>query len=124
MGAGVATTAGQGFSKAERVRTRAEITRVFDAGTRYSCKGMRLHVMPNSLGITRAVFVPVRSYPSAVARNRARRLLRECWRLGKASIRAGYDVVVVLYPGCDDLVERGSQLKRLLRQAGLILPVA
>ena len=120
MGAGVSVAAGQGFSTAERVRTRAEIQQVFETGTRYSSKGMRIHVKPNALSVSRAVFVPVRAYPSAVARNRARRLLRECWRLGKASIRQGYDVAVVLYPGFDSFAERGSQLRRLLRQAGLM----
>jgi len=81
---------------------------------------MRVHMLPNSLAVSRVVFVPVRSYPNAVARNRARRVLRECWRLGKASIRKGYDVVVVLYPVKDEFAERRTQLFRLLRQAGIV----
>ena len=40
--------------------------------------------MPNGIEANRAVFVPVRSYANAVARNRARRLVRECWRIGKS----------------------------------------
>lgn len=81
---------------------------------------MRLHVAPNSLPFNRVVFVTLHSYPGAVQRNRARRLLRECWRLCKASLRGGFDVAVVLYPGYDDYEERDAQLKRLLRQAGLL----
>jgi len=80
---------------------------------------MRIHVVPNSLSSTRAVFVPVRSYPSAVARNRARRVVRECWRLEKGRLAPGHDVAVVLYPGYDLYLERKAQLERLLRQAGL-----
>jgi ribonuclease P protein component len=76
-------------------------------------------VLPNSLAVNRAVFVPVRSYPCAVARNRARRLLRECWRLGKSELAGGHDVAVVLFPGSDSFAERQTQLVRLLRQAGL-----
>jgi ribonuclease P protein component len=75
--------------------------------------------MPNVFEASRAVFVPVHSYPSAVARNRARRIVRECWRLGKAHLAPGHDVAVVLYPGFDRYDERKSQLERLLRQAGL-----
>jgi ribonuclease P protein component len=79
---------------------------------------MRIHVMRNELPVNRTVFVPVRSYPGAVARNRARRVVRECWRLGKSGFVPGHDVAVVLYPGFDSFVERKTQLERLLRQAG------
>ncbi len=81
---------------------------------------MRIHVMPNSLAANRAVFVPVRSYANAVARNKARRIVRECWRIGKARLLPGYDVAVVLYPGVDRFDERKAQLEHLLRQAGLL----
>lgn len=101
------------------MRKRAEIQRIFARGVRFSCKGMRIHVLPNGLEKNRAVFVPVRSYPNAVARNRAKRILRECWRLGEADYSPGRDVAVVLYPGFDRYPERKGQLERLLRQAGL-----
>jgi ribonuclease P protein component len=81
---------------------------------------MRLHVLSNALEANRVVFVPVRSYPNAVARNHARRLTRECWRVGKSNLVPGFDVAVVLYPGFDHIVERRTQLERLLRQAGLL----
>jgi ribonuclease P protein component len=81
---------------------------------------MRLHVLSNELEANRVVFVPVRSYQNAVARNRARRLIRECWRVGKTRLAFGYDVAVVLYPGYDRLGERQAQLECLLRQAGLL----
>lgn len=93
---------------------------IFARGARFSCKGMRLHVLPNDLEASRVVIAPVRSYPNAVARNRAKRVLRECWRLEKAEIAPGHDVAVVLYPGFDRYVEREAQLDRLLRQAGLV----
>ncbi len=76
--------------------------------------------MQNDLEANRAVFVPVRSYANAVARNRARRVLRECWRLGKSRLKLGHDVAVVLYPGVEQYEERNAQLERLLRQAGLL----
>jgi ribonuclease P protein component len=101
------------------VRKRAEIQRIFARGSRFSCKGMRIHVLPNELALCRVVFVPVRSYPNAVARNRARRILRECWRLSKDTFVPGRDIAVVVYPGFDQYPERKSQLERLLRQAGL-----
>jgi ribonuclease P protein component len=80
---------------------------------------MRIHVTSNDLAANRVVFIPVRSYPNAVARNKARRVVRECWRLGKKLLSPGHDVAVVLYPGNDLFDERKAQLERLLRQAGL-----
>ncbi len=109
------------FPKSERIRKSIDIRRVFAEGARYSCKGMRLHVLPNSLGVARAVFVPVRSYENAVTRNKAKRLLRECWRLGKRRLYGGHDVAIVLYPGADSYDQRNAQLGRLLKQAGLII---
>jgi len=92
---------------------------VFSEGARYSCKGMRIHVIKNSLDASRILLAPVRSYPNAVARNKAKRIARECWRLGKHDTAVGYDIAVVLFPGSDEFVQRRSQLDRLLRQAGL-----
>ena len=107
------------FEKKDRIRKRPEIDRVFDEGKRYSCRGMRLHVAKNGSAITRVVFITVRSYPGAVERNRAKRLLRECWRQLLPRLLCGFDVVVILFPGSDELEKRREQLRLLLAQAGL-----
>jgi len=108
------------FPPKDRVRTKAEIDKVFASGARFSCKGMRLHVLATGKQMNRAVFIPVRSYPNAVSRNRAKRILRECWRHAKgAFVKKGYDCIVVVYPGADKLRERRAQLERLLLQAGI-----
>jgi ribonuclease P protein component len=39
-----------------------------------------------------------RSFPTAVARNRARRRLREVFRLSRSALRAGVDMVLVARP--------------------------
>jgi ribonuclease P protein component len=110
----------QTFGKHERIRTRQDIHRVFDKGTRFSVKGMRMHVWRNGLVHTRAVFVTVRKYGNAVQRNRARRVVSEAWRLRKASLDAGLDIVVVVYPFEDTLSVRQEQLHQLLRRSGLL----
>lgn len=107
------------FRKRERIRTRREIGAVFDKGVRWSVKGMRIHVLPNNGPVSRAVFVTVRKYGNAVARNRARRVVSECWRLAKGSLKAGYDAVFVIYPGPDEASVRSPQMNELVRRAGL-----
>lgn len=49
-------------------------------------------------GVTRVTFVCGRSVGGAVARNRARRLLREAWREAGGAAPPGADVVVVARP--------------------------
>lgn len=115
------SAAGFRFRKFERIRTRRDMTRVFDEGTRWTTRGMRLNLRPNGGAVTRAVFVTVRKYGNAVARNRARRVVSECWRLGKHKVASGYDVVVVIYPGEDTFVSRNEQLGFLLRRASLLV---
>jgi ribonuclease P protein component len=109
----------QGFPKAARIRAKPEIDRVFHDGTRYSCRGMRLHAVTNELDSSRVVIVPVRSFAGSVQRNRAKRLAREAWRLGAGKVRMGFDVALVLFPGADTLAEYRSSLSYLLRKSGL-----
>ncbi|GAB1455096.1 hypothetical protein MASR2M48_04030 [Spirochaetota bacterium] len=109
------------FRKSERIRARRDISRVFDEGVRWSGKGMRLNVRPNGGAETRAVFVTVKKYGNAIARNRARRVVSECWRLAKHRIATGMDVVVVIFPGDDDFKPRQRQLEAILYRSALAI---
>lgn len=113
--------AGFRFRKQERIRTRSDISRVFDQGNRWSTKGMRLNVLRNGGAETRAVFVTVRGYGNAVSRNRARRVVSECWRLLKSTIVRGLDVVVLIYPDRDCMDVRQSQLQSLVQRAKMVV---
>jgi len=109
------------FRKTERIRTRREISRVFDDGVRWTTKGLRITVVPNGGTQTRAVFVTVRKYGNAVVRNRARRVVSECWRLMKSTLIKGVDVVVVIFPGEDRFQVRKAQLESLVQRAALVV---
>jgi ribonuclease P protein component len=75
-------------------------------------------------GPARAAWVTGRRVGGAVARNRARRLLREAWRKLAPVVADRHDLVVVARGpfGRAKAPELAEEIEELLRQAGLIEP--
>ena len=71
----------------------------------YSTKGyangmLVLYARPNRLGQNRVGITTGKKLGHAVVRNRARRRLREVYRLNEALFKPGYDIVVVARHKC------------------------
>ena len=85
-----------GFSKAQRVRRKAEFQQVFDGGTRVSSRFFTLLITRGSGPVSRLGIVASRKLGDAVRRNRAKRLIREVFRLNQPlKGGAGIDLVVI-----------------------------
>ena len=109
------------LTKAEILRDRREISRLFDESSAFRTDGLHLRIVRNDLGWSRVVFAAVRAFSSAVERNRARRRVREAYRTLKACIRGHFDIAFVLYPGDYSYSERQRQVEKLLRRSGAIV---
>lgn len=107
------------LTKEERLKRRSDINRVFASNRSVSCYGAKLLYRENGYGRNRITVTLVRKYGNAVERNRAKRVVREAYRLTKPSLKTGYDLIVVLYPNEDTYRKRSLQLKRLCEKAGL-----
>ena len=59
-----------------------------------------LYARPNRLGVNRVGITTGKKLGHAVVRNRARRRLREVYRLNEAKFKPGYDIVVVARYKC------------------------
>jgi ribonuclease P protein component len=79
-------------------------------------------VLLHAPGAGRHGFVAGRRIGTAVARNRARRILREAWRELAPRVRDGYDIVLVARPEIRGARTRDlvTEMTDLLRRAGLI----
>jgi ribonuclease P protein component len=67
----------------DRLRRRAEFTRVYERGTRLRGRFMTCFALPNGLDSPRLGIAASRKIGNAVIRNRAKRRIRELYRLAK-----------------------------------------
>ena len=82
------------FPKSLRLLRRAEFRRVYDEGQRRSAALCSIFYLPNGLPHTRLGITTPTAIGNAVVRNRVRRRLREVFRLYRATIPGGWDIVM------------------------------
>jgi ribonuclease P protein component len=135
------------FRREERLKGKDEIRAVFNRGRTASCSGAKLFILEQrrsggpggasgSVGVkgsngdsagfgvdsrNRIAFTFARKFGNAAARNRARRVSREAYRLTRNRIKSGFDLVLLIYPGRDHLTARMEQLRILFAGAGLLM---
>ncbi len=74
----------------------ARYAAAFERGRSLACRSLVLRWVPNGLDKTcLGVVSAKRTFRLAVARSRARRLMREAFRLERPGLRAGYDLVLL-----------------------------
>ena len=97
------------FRREQRLLHKADFDRVFATGRRVFARGLVLHALPSPTGQARLGLVTSRRFGDAVRRNRARRLLREAFRLSQHELPP-LDVVALpqagRFPDHCDLVRR------------------
>ena len=86
------------FPKEARLRKRAEFLRVYEQGERIEGRFLTVFILPNSLGRHRVGITATRkAIGKAHDRNRAKRLLRETFRLSRVElneVRPSFDWVL------------------------------
>jgi ribonuclease P protein component len=97
------------FPKSERLLRHADFVNVNRSGKRFHTRHFITVIGKNALGITRLGITASKKVGNAVKRNRAKRLVREFYRLNKACLPKGYDIVVIAKKGAGYLNFRKAE---------------
>jgi ribonuclease P protein component len=81
-----------------RLTARRQFVEVYERGWRAGCPSFTLFGLVNGLDYSRLGLTVSRKVGGAVARNRAKRLLREAFRRHRRSLSVGMDLVVNARP--------------------------
>ncbi len=108
------------LTKKEIIRNKRDIDKLFRYGRRISASGFRMVILKNGLDYNRAFFTLVRKFGNSIQRNRAKRIVKEVFRLRKQELRPGWDFAFILFPGNYDFHELNKQADRSFNKAGLL----
>jgi len=106
--------------RACRIKHKNDFASAYKLGSRARCPLYTVVVRPNGTAHTRlGLSVGRVAYRDAVDRNRARRLLREAFRLARPALPAGLDVILIGVAGAGPLQLSAvlAELPGLVRKA-------
>jgi ribonuclease P protein component len=110
------------FPRASRLKLRGDFARAKAQGRRVVCGCLIANILPRTAGqASRLGVVTSKKIGGAVVRSRARRLMRECFRLHQRDLARPVDLVLVARPSIvgKKLADVESDLMQVLRQARL-----
>jgi len=102
------------FGRDRRLLAKRDFDRVFTAGRRAFARGLVVYVDRSPSGWPRLGLVTGRRFGNAVARNRARRLLREAFRIASPDL-APLDIVAL--PQAGSFPDHPAAVQTALREA-------
>ena len=80
-----------------RLKARRQFRETYARGRRVGSASLTLFGLPNDVGHTRLGITATRKVGGAVVRNRAKRMIRECFRQNRSEFTPAMDIVVNVY---------------------------
>jgi ribonuclease P protein component len=108
------------FPRSHRLTGKLQFAAVYDARQKTTRGPLVMYSLPNDLAHLRMGISISRRVGTAPKRNRIKRLLREAFRLHRAELPRGYDLVIVVRPHVPmDLAEYQKLYAQLLDKSQL-----
>ncbi len=110
------------IQKRERIKLQADIKNTFNRGKQYSDKYLKIFVLQNGKTYTRFAVVINKKFGKAVFRNRAKRHVRELFRLNKGKLKTGYNIIIFIKNEFNNTVfsEKMDNYLTLLKKSKLL----
>ena len=104
------------------LRKQADFDTVYKKGKSVGDKYVVVFYIKNHRDLTRTCFLASKKVGNSVRRNRARRLMKESYRLISDRIPAGYDMIIIARNTISDrsFSEVDKSLQRALKRAGIL----
>lgn len=111
-----------GIDKTRKIKKNTDFRLVYKHGTFQVNQSCVIYKMPVAKQPTKIGFVTGKKVGCAVERNRARRLMKEVYRLHQHEIREGYSIVIVARKPMKDYTyqEAEKQIMKLLKRSNLL----
>ena len=110
------------MKKLNSLKLNKDFRRLYARGAHKADKHIVVYALKNGRNINRLGLTASKAVGNAVKRNRARRLMRESWRLLHGGIKKGFDIIIVARKGCaySKMPVIKAELLRSLSKLGLI----
>ena len=101
----------------EKLKKNSQFSEVYKKGKSNATRLVVLYRLENGLGVNRVGYSVSKKVGNAVVRNRAKRLIKEAYRLNSSEIKVGYDLVFIarVRMNSAEYDEVEKSVKRLLR---------
>ncbi len=112
------------MGKIQAICRNHEFRRVYAKGKSFVGPLLVTYAKRNGLGVTRVGITTSKKIGNAVFRSRARRVIREAYRLLPRKVKPGYDLVFVARgrtPGAKS-TQVGREMEKQLASAGVLFP--
>jgi ribonuclease P protein component len=110
--------------KPDVLRNKKDFSALYGKGKSAGGKYVVLFYRKNKLGYNRKAFLASKKVGNSVRRNRARRLMKESYRLFADMLPTGYDILFIARKSAADSGVKcgdvGASMRALLRKSGLL----
>jgi len=112
------------LSKKHRLTKREDFSIIYSKGSYVERDGFAIKYLQTGQSVTRIGFSVGKNFSKrAVRRNRARRILQETCRIYMQLLKPGFDIIVILRPGHEDIefAKAKDVLKQIFLKANLFI---